>query len=119
MRFSALLLLAALAGALVCAQDASSDPTEATPGTVATEPEVTTSPAETVSPQETPQEPNSATTSKEGLNPLKFLVSKGSLVAEHGFQEARKKLREGKLYERGVELAEKLKKFVPSSFLLS
>ncbi|XP_046922012.1 extracellular glycoprotein lacritin [Lynx rufus] len=118
MRFSALLLLAALTGALVCAQDASSDPTEATPGTVATEPEVTTSPAETVSPQETSQEPNSATTSK-GLNPLKFLVSKGSLVAEHGFQEARKKLHEGKLYERGVELAEKLKKLASSSFALS
>ncbi|XP_045320801.1 extracellular glycoprotein lacritin isoform X1 [Leopardus geoffroyi] len=118
MRFSALLFLAALAGALVCAQDASSDPTEATPGTVATEPEVTTSPAETVSPQETPQEPNSAATSKEGLNPLKFLVSKGSLVAEQGFQEARKKLREGKLYERGVELAEKLKKLASSSFAL-
>nr|XP_019579948.1 PREDICTED: extracellular glycoprotein lacritin isoform X2 [Rhinolophus sinicus] len=54
MRFMAFLLLAALAGALVCAQDATSEPMEATSAEVSTNPELErTTTAESASPQET------------------------------------------------------------------
>ncbi|XP_044083783.1 extracellular glycoprotein lacritin isoform X2 [Neovison vison] len=68
MRFSALLFLAALAGVLVYAEGASSDPT--TEAAAAAEPEGTTSAAKPASPQEPAQEPQSAAPSKEELNLL-------------------------------------------------
>ncbi|XP_044929198.1 extracellular glycoprotein lacritin isoform X6 [Mustela putorius furo] len=58
MRFSALLFLAALAGVLVYAEGASSDPTPE--AAAAAEPEGTTSAAKPASPQEPAQEPQSA-----------------------------------------------------------
>ncbi|XP_030875325.1 extracellular glycoprotein lacritin isoform X2 [Mirounga leonina] len=87
MRFSALLFLAALAGALV----------------YATEPEGTTSAAKPASPQEPAQEPHGATPSPEELNPLR-----------HGLERAKKAMHKrlqfrGRLYEDVAEWDKNLK----------
>ncbi|XP_011228426.1 extracellular glycoprotein lacritin isoform X3 [Ailuropoda melanoleuca] len=100
MRFSALLFLAALAGALVNAEGASSDPT---PGAAAAEPKVTTSAAKPASPQEPAQEPHGAAPSTEELNPLR-----------HGLEEAKKALHKGvqfgkRLYKGGADVGQNLK----------
>ncbi|XP_034502294.1 extracellular glycoprotein lacritin isoform X6 [Ailuropoda melanoleuca] len=84
MRFSALLFLAALAGALVNAEGASSDPT---PGAAA----------------EPAQEPHGAAPSTEELNPLR-----------HGLEEAKKALHKGvqfgkRLYKGGADVGQNLK----------
>ncbi|XP_034502292.1 extracellular glycoprotein lacritin isoform X4 [Ailuropoda melanoleuca] len=89
MRFSALLFLAALAGALVNAEGASSDPT---PGAAA----------------EPAQEPHGAAPSTEELNPLNFFV------AGHGLEEAKKALHKGvqfgkRLYKGGADVGQNLK----------
>ncbi|XP_011228425.1 extracellular glycoprotein lacritin isoform X2 [Ailuropoda melanoleuca] len=101
MRFSALLFLAALAGALVNAEGASSDPT---PGAAAAEPKVTTSAAKPASPQEPAQEPHGAAPSTEELNPL----------TGHGLEEAKKALHKGvqfgkRLYKGGADVGQNLK----------
>ncbi|XP_034502293.1 extracellular glycoprotein lacritin isoform X5 [Ailuropoda melanoleuca] len=85
MRFSALLFLAALAGALVNAEGASSDPT---PGAAA----------------EPAQEPHGAAPSTEELNPL----------TGHGLEEAKKALHKGvqfgkRLYKGGADVGQNLK----------
>ncbi|XP_008702923.1 extracellular glycoprotein lacritin isoform X1 [Ursus americanus] len=105
MRFSALLFLAALAGALVNAEGASSDPTL---GAAAAEPEATTSAAKPASPQEPAQEPHGAAPSTEELNPLNFLV------AGHGLEEAKKAVHKGvqlgkRLYKGGADVGQNLK----------
>ncbi|XP_044929193.1 extracellular glycoprotein lacritin isoform X2 [Mustela putorius furo] len=97
MRFSALLFLAALAGVLVYAEGASSDPTPE--AAAAAEPEGTTSAAKPASPQEPAQEPQSAAPGKEELN---------SLISGHGLEEAKKALHKGvelgrRFYEGGAE----------------
>ncbi|XP_044929196.1 extracellular glycoprotein lacritin isoform X4 [Mustela putorius furo] len=89
MRFSALLFLAALAGVLVYAEGASSDPTPE--AAAAAEPEGTTSAAKPASPQEPAQEPQSA-----------------APVSGHGLEEAKKALHKGvelgrRFYEGGAE----------------
>ncbi|XP_034857891.1 extracellular glycoprotein lacritin isoform X1 [Mirounga leonina] len=98
MRFSALLFLAALAGALV----------------YATEPEGTTSAAKPASPQEPAQEPHGATPSPEELNPLKSLTNKSLLVTGHGLERAKKAMHKrlqfrGRLYEDVAEWDKNLK----------
>ncbi|XP_044929192.1 extracellular glycoprotein lacritin isoform X1 [Mustela putorius furo] len=98
MRFSALLFLAALAGVLVYAEGASSDPTPE--AAAAAEPEGTTSAAKPASPQEPAQEPQSAAP--------EFLTNKDLLVSGHGLEEAKKALHKGvelgrRFYEGGAE----------------
>ncbi|XP_044083782.1 extracellular glycoprotein lacritin isoform X1 [Neovison vison] len=112
MRFSALLFLAALAGVLVYAEGASSDPT--TEAAAAAEPEGTTSAAKPASPQEPAQEPQSAAPSKEELNLLKFLANKDLLVSGHGLEGAKKTLHKRvefgrRLYEGGAEWGRNLR----------
>ncbi|XP_023499500.1 extracellular glycoprotein lacritin-like [Equus caballus] len=109
MRFMALLFLAALAGALVCAQDASV--TRAEPGAGIT------APVESASPQETAAGDGFAP--GEQLKPLKDLAERRLLKARRTLEEARKGAREGieggkKLFEGGTELLRKLRdKFIP------
>ncbi|XP_039072909.1 extracellular glycoprotein lacritin isoform X1 [Hyaena hyaena] len=116
MRFSALLFLAALAWALVCAQDAPSETTEAALEAVAAEPEATASPVKSASPQETSQQSSSATASKEGA--LKSLVSKGNLLAQQAKKRLSERLEAVKhLHESDVEFLQELKKLSPLFFL--
>nr|XP_008536755.1 PREDICTED: extracellular glycoprotein lacritin-like isoform X3 [Equus przewalskii] len=108
MRFMALLFLVALAGALVCAQDASV--TRAEPGAGIT------APVESASPQETAAGDGFAP--GEQLKPLN-LAERRLLKARRTLEEARKGAREGieggkKLFEGGTELLRKLRdKFIP------
>ncbi|KAL2776304.1 extracellular glycoprotein lacritin precursor, partial [Daubentonia madagascariensis] len=101
MRFTTLLFLAALAGALVCAEDAPSDHTKAAPiqDTATPIPHAeTTAPA---APQETttstaPQKTTQATLGWQELIPMRSLVEKSLTLAENSFQGAGKELH-GKL----------------------
>nr|XP_003939329.1 extracellular glycoprotein lacritin [Saimiri boliviensis boliviensis] len=129
MKFTTLLFLAALAGTLVYAEDASSDSTDVDPAQEAgtSKPdEETPEPSQSASPQETTtaaQETTSAavqgtakvTSNSQGLNRLKSLVEKSLLLTEQAFQRAGKGVHGGvesgkQFFEGGSEAAQKLLK---------
>ncbi|XP_011903337.1 PREDICTED: extracellular glycoprotein lacritin [Cercocebus atys] len=130
MKFTTLLFLAAVAGALVYAEDASSDSTDADPaqeaGTSKPNEEIS-DPAASASPPETTttaQETSAAvqgtakvTSSRQELNPLKSIVEKSILLTEQAFARAGKGMPGGlaggkQFIENGNEFAQKLlKKF--------
>ncbi|EAW96793.1 lacritin [Homo sapiens] len=131
MKFTTLLFLAAVAGALVYAEDASSDSTGADPaqeaGTSKPNEEIS-GPAEPASPPETTttaQETSAAavqgtakvTSSRQELNPLKSIVEKSILLTEQALAKAGKGMHGGvpggkQFIENGSEFAQKLlKKF--------
>ncbi|XP_037701309.1 extracellular glycoprotein lacritin isoform X2 [Choloepus didactylus] len=95
MKFTALLFLAALAGTLVFAQNATSDPTEAAPAQdpVTSEPDEesasTTAPETTQTAQKTsrvaPRNPR-----KQATRLLKASIDKGLSLTRNNFEEARK-----------------------------
>ncbi|XP_017357406.1 extracellular glycoprotein lacritin [Cebus imitator] len=128
MKFTTLLLLAALAGTLVYAEDASSDSTDVDPtqeaGTSKPD-EETSDPSQSASPQEittAAQETSAAvqgtakvTSNSQGLNRLKSLVEKSLLLTEQAFQRAGKGVHGGvesgkQFFEGGSEAAQKLLK---------
>ncbi|XP_011785818.1 PREDICTED: extracellular glycoprotein lacritin isoform X1 [Colobus angolensis palliatus] len=130
MKFTTLFFLAAVAGALVYAEDASSDSTDADPaqeaGTSKPDEEIS-DPAASASPPETTttaQETSAAvqgtakaTSSGQELNPLKSIVEKSTLLKEQAFARAGKAIPGGvtggkQFIENGNEFAQKLlKKF--------
>ncbi|XP_019515232.1 PREDICTED: extracellular glycoprotein lacritin isoform X2 [Hipposideros armiger] len=116
MRLMALLLLAALAGALVCAQDAASDPVEAAP---AQEPTSDTAAQKT---SEAAQWPAKVLSPRPGLNVLKAMIEKSLLLAEKAFEEAEKQVNEriqdGKqIAGNGADILQGLKKkFDPNNW---
>nr|XP_025843530.1 extracellular glycoprotein lacritin [Vulpes vulpes] len=114
MRFSALLWLAALAGALVSAEGDSSDPA---PGAAAADPGGSTPAADPAAPQKAAQEPEGAAPHGEDQSPLKSLVSRGLTLAGRGLEGAEKRLDKGRqfgksLYDRGAEFPRNMKNFV-------
>ncbi|KAM5252321.1 extracellular glycoprotein lacritin-like [Hipposideros larvatus] len=116
MRLMALLLLAALAGALVCAQDAASDPAEAAP---AQEPTSDTAAQKT---SEAAQWAAKVLSPRPGLNVLKVMIEKSLLLAEKAFEEAEKQVNEriqdGKqIAGNGADILQGLKKkFDPNNW---
>ncbi|CAD7681662.1 unnamed protein product [Nyctereutes procyonoides] len=115
MRFSALLWLAALAGALVSAEGDSSDPA---PGAAAADPGGSTLAADPAVPQKAAQEPEGAAPHGEDQSPLKSLLSRGLTLAGQGLEGAEKRLDKGRqfgksLYDRGAEFGRNLKNLVP------
>nr|XP_025739153.1 extracellular glycoprotein lacritin isoform X1 [Callorhinus ursinus] len=95
MRFSALLFLAALPGALV----------------YAAEPEGTTTAAKPASPRKPAQDPQSATPSTEELNPLRLLgrdLSRRQLLNQQSYPGVRRR----RLFEGGAERDKNLKNLV-------
>ncbi|XP_025843530.2 extracellular glycoprotein lacritin [Vulpes vulpes] len=114
MRFSALLWLAALAGALVSAEGDSSDPA---PGAAAADPGGSTPAADPAAPQKAAQEPEGAAPHGEDQSPLKSLVSRGLTLAGRRLEGAEKRLDKGRqfrksLYDRGAEFPRNMKNFV-------
>ncbi|XP_019515231.1 PREDICTED: extracellular glycoprotein lacritin isoform X1 [Hipposideros armiger] len=133
MRLMALLLLAALAGALVCAQDAASDPVEAAPAQEPTSAELErTTSAKTASlpeidtaaqkTSEAAQWPAKVLSPRPGLNVLKAMIEKSLLLAEKAFEEAEKQVNEriqdGKqIAGNGADILQGLKKkFDPNNW---
>ncbi|XP_036107435.1 extracellular glycoprotein lacritin [Molossus molossus] len=123
MRFTALLPLAALAGALVCAQNTTADHTQAAEDPPSSELKITAS-AKSALLQETTtaaqkistaaQEPARPALWKQGLNPLKSAIEKGLSIAGKAFEGVEKRVREriqdGKqLVEGGTDFAQRLK----------
>ncbi|XP_008563201.1 PREDICTED: extracellular glycoprotein lacritin-like [Galeopterus variegatus] len=123
MRFTALLFLAALAGALVCAQDASTDLTQDAPAqdTVTPTPDEKTS----ASPQETittaqeisaaAQKTTKFTSGWQGSSPLSSLKEKALVLSEYviggGGKGLHGSIQGGKqLIEAGIEGAQRLRK---------
>nr|XP_025739154.1 extracellular glycoprotein lacritin isoform X2 [Callorhinus ursinus] len=92
MRFSALLFLAALPGALV----------------YAAEPEGTTTAAKPASPRKPAQDPQSATPSTEELNPLSRDLSRRQLLNQQSYPGVRRR----RLFEGGAERDKNLKNLV-------
>ncbi|XP_053517572.1 extracellular glycoprotein lacritin [Artibeus jamaicensis] len=116
MRFMALLLLAALVGALVCAQDTTTDYIQGTSAEDSLSPELEIiAPAESTSFQETAtaaqktsgtaQTPTRVTLPGQGLDSLKSIIEKSLLLTEKAFEEAKKRasggIQDGKQIVKG------------------
>ncbi|XP_036886144.1 extracellular glycoprotein lacritin isoform X2 [Sturnira hondurensis] len=113
---STALLLAALAGALVCAQDSTTGYVQAELGI--------TAPAESTSLQESAtaaqktsraaQAPAGVTLPRQGFESLKSIIEKSLLLADKAFDEAEKRASEGvqdgkQIAEGGNEFIQRLK----------
>ncbi|KAM5334613.1 extracellular glycoprotein lacritin isoform 1-T1 [Glossophaga mutica] len=128
MRFTALLLLATLVGALVCAQDTTTNDIQAATAKSSLSPEfVITAPAESTSLQETAtatqktsgaaQAPTRVTLRRQGLNPLKSMIEKSFLLADKAFDgaedKANERIQDGKqLAEGAADFIQKLRKIL-------
>ncbi|XP_035874777.1 extracellular glycoprotein lacritin [Phyllostomus discolor] len=128
MRFTALLLLATLVGALVCAHDTTTDYIQAatTEDSLSSKLEIT-APAESTSLQETAtaaqktsgaaEAPARITLRRQGLNPLKSIIEKSFLLADQAFDGAEKRADEGiqdgkQLFEGGADFIQRLRKIL-------
>ncbi|XP_024431594.1 extracellular glycoprotein lacritin isoform X1 [Desmodus rotundus] len=135
MRFMALLLLAALFGALVCAQDTTDNIPDATTEDSLTSELETTAPAESTSLQETAaaaqktagttQAPATDTVQEQEPNPLKSMIEKSILLTQKAFDGAEKRANKGiqggqKLIKDGVDFVQRLRNnfLDPKKFLL-
>ncbi|KAM5334614.1 extracellular glycoprotein lacritin isoform 2-T2 [Glossophaga mutica] len=122
MRFTALLLLATLVGALVCAQDTTTNDIQAATAKSSLSP-----PAESTSLQETAtatqktsgaaQAPTRVTLRRQGLNPLKSMIEKSFLLADKAFDgaedKANERIQDGKqLAEGAADFIQKLRKIL-------
>ncbi|KAF6339643.1 lacritin [Rhinolophus ferrumequinum] len=105
MRFLAFLLLAALAGSLVCAQDATSEPTETAPDEDPTSPELESpTTEESSSPQETDPEAHGTSAADQWvnrvlspipvLNVLKAALDRSFLLARKAAETAERRVKE-------------------------
>ncbi|XP_045685927.1 extracellular glycoprotein lacritin [Phyllostomus hastatus] len=127
MRFTALLLLAALVEALVCAHDTTTDYIQAatTKDSLSSKLEIT-APAESTSLQEATaaqktsgaaEAPARITLRRQGLNPLKSIIEKSFLLADQAFDGAEKRADEGiqdgkQLFEGGADFIQRLRKIL-------